>query len=309
MIAANDIQNQSLVRLGQRQVILLLVGHIEFCRHRVRLQARRLHVRLHVDRHIGLHAQHQLVAVGSREQRTRHVLKLNADFGLRLVEALSALQVERNADPARRIHLATRHALSPLLQNRGGEGGGQTVLRHAGVVQVPRLRVVLDVLADHRVLQRHGLDRLQQPHLLVADVCAVERKRLLHRQQRHHLEQVVLHDVANDAVVVEVATATVHAQGLLEDDLHVVDVLATPESVDDHVGEARHQQVLHHLLAEVVVDTLGVRTRGGFYVDVFFGEELLDVCVEFAARVVVATEGLLHNEAVVALVLDARVYE
>ncbi len=41
-------------------------------------------------------------------------------------------------------------------------------------------------------------------------------------------------------------------------DLHVVDVLRVPQRLEDAVGEAQHQQVLHRLLAEVVVDAVGL---------------------------------------------------
>ena len=61
------------------------------------------------------------------------------------------------------------------------------------------------VLADDDVVDVDGPDRAQQLHLFVADVLGVHRHRLLHGKQRKHLQQVVLHDVADDAIVVEVA--------------------------------------------------------------------------------------------------------
>ena len=68
------------------------------------------------------------------------------------------------------------------------------------------------------------------------------------------LERVVLHDVARDAdLLVEVA-APLDADLLGHGDLHVVDVLARPERLEDGVAEAEHQEVLDRLFPEVVVD-------------------------------------------------------
>ena len=86
VIAANDIQNQPVVRLRQIEVVFMLVGHVEFLRHRSRLDTGRLHVHLHVDCSVRLHAQHQLVPIRVTEQRARHVLELNPNLSLRLVQ-------------------------------------------------------------------------------------------------------------------------------------------------------------------------------------------------------------------------------
>lgn len=66
---------------------------------------------------------------------------------------------------------------------------------------------------------------------------------------------MVLHDVANDAEFVEVSSATLRTEGLLEGNLHVVDVVAVPCSAEEGVAKPQDQNVLHHLLSEVVVDT------------------------------------------------------
>src|SRR3546814_20384058 len=50
------------------------------------------------------------------------------------------------------------------------------------------------------------------------------------------------------------AAATLHAELLGHGDLHVVDVLAAPQRFEEGVGEAEIQQVLHSLLAQVMVD-------------------------------------------------------
>ena len=54
---------------------------------------------------------------------------------------------------------------------------------------------------------------------------------------RQHLTEVVLHDVADDAELVEVAAAPVRAKGLLEADLHVADEVAVPRGAQELVRE------------------------------------------------------------------------
>lgn len=53
-----------------------------------------------------------------------------------------------------------------------------------------------------------------------------------------HLEQVVLHDIADDAKFVKVAAAAVGAKGLLEADLHVGDEVAVPRRRQELVCES-----------------------------------------------------------------------
>ena len=65
-----------------------------------------------------------------------------------------------------------------------------------------------------------------------AEALGVERRRLLHRDQRHQLEQVVLDDVARGADAVVVAGAAADADVLGHGDLHVVDVVGVPERLE-----------------------------------------------------------------------------
>ena len=75
---------------------------------------------------------------------------------------------------------------------------------------------------------------------------------------------MVLHDVADRAgFLVELAAAG-HAEFLGHRDLHAGDEVAIPDGLEERVGEAEVQQVLHRLLAEVVIDAedAGLRERG-----------------------------------------------
>ncbi len=60
----------------------------------------------------------------------------------------------------------------------------------------------------------------------------VERRRLLHRDQRHQLEQVVLDHVAGGADAVVVAGPAADADVLGHRDLHVVDVVGVPDRLE-----------------------------------------------------------------------------
>ena len=70
---------------------------------------------------------------------------------------------------------------------------------------------------------------------------------------------MVLDHVAQRAGLLVVAAAALDAGGLGDRDLHVVDHVAAPGALDHRVGEPEHQDVLHGLLAEVMVDPEDLR--------------------------------------------------
>ena len=69
-------------------------------------------------------------------------------------------------------------------------------------------------------------------------------------------------------------------------DLHVIDVVAVPDRLENGVGEPQHEDVLHRLLAEVMVDA----------VDLVLGEHPVDLFVQLVARGQVGAEGLFDHE-------------
>ena len=111
-------------------------------------------------------------------------------------------------------------------------------------------------------------------------------------EQLHH---VVLHDVAQRAGLLVERAAAFDAQGFGGGDLHVVDVVAVPDGLEDAVGEAEDQDVLHGLFAEVVVDAE----------DLALVEDRVDLVVECAGGVEVVAEGLFDDDADVAAVAGA----
>ena len=55
--------------------------------------------------------------------------------------------------------------------------------------------------------------------------------------QNTHLQQVVLHDVPDDAKFIKVTTSALSSKGLLEADDHRRDVVSIPSGSKEHVGK------------------------------------------------------------------------
>jgi len=95
----------------------------------------------------------------------------------------------------------------------------------------------------------------------------------------------VLHHVTDDAKFVKVSTSALGTEWLLECDLNVVDVVAVPGRAEELVAESQYENVLDHLLAQVVINTedlllLPVRTKGALKLSrtsKVFSERLLNL--------------------------------
>jgi hypothetical protein len=134
-------------------------------------------------------------------------------------------------------------------------------------------------------VERH--DGAQHVDLLVAHRIGVVGHGRLHRREGDKLHRVVLHHVADRAGLVVVAAARAHAQALGHGDLHVIDIVAVPDRLEDAVAEAEDQDILHRLLAQVVVDA----------VDLLLAEDAQQVLVEFLRAGEIMAEGLLDDDA------------
>jgi hypothetical protein len=66
---------------------------------------------------------------------------------------------------------------------------------------------------------------------------------------------MVLHNISDDTKLVKVTTTALGTERLLEGDLDVVDVVSVPGGAKELVTKPQDQNVLHHLLAQVMVDT------------------------------------------------------
>ena len=98
---------------------------------------------------------------------------------------------------------------------------------------------------------------------------------------------MVLEHVPQQARLLEIPRAVFEADRLGRRDLDVVDVPAVPQGLEDRVGEPEHQDVLHGLLAQVVVDA----------VDLVLAEHAADFTAERRGAGQVAAEGLLDHHA------------
>ena len=208
-------------------------------------------------------------------------LEHQRDLGDPAAQALTGPEVERHPRPAPGVDLEFDGG-----ERLGGRGLGEAVL----VEQADHL---LAALPARGVLPARGgqIQRLGQPgrgehlDLLGLDLIGGEAHRLLHGGQRQKLQQMVLDHVPGGADPVVVAGAAAEADVLGHGDLHAVDVVAVPDRLIERVGEAQRQDVLHRLLAEVVVDA---EHR-------FLGEHAVDHFVEFDGALQVVAEWLLDH--------------
>ena len=89
------------------------------------------------------------------------------------------------------------------------------------------------VLTADDVMRSDRLYGLQHLHLLVADRLGVKGQRGVHRNQREHLEHVVLDDVTNRADLLVQLAALFDAERLGNSDLHSRYGFATPDPLEE----------------------------------------------------------------------------
>ena len=98
---------------------------------------------------------------------------------------------------------------------------------------------------------------------------------------------MVRHHVAQGAGAVVESAAGLDAYRLGRGDLHVVDVIAIPQRLENAVGKAQYKDVLDRLLAEEMVDP----------VSLVLAQDSTNLRIERARRGEVVTEGLLDDDA------------
>ena len=187
------------------------------------------------------------------EHHVRRGAKLDDDLRGLAGHRLAAAQQEGDALPPPIVDLELHHA----------EGGRLALRRHVGLVAILAILAANGIGED--VLAGHRPDRPQHLDLLVAHRIGVEAAGRFHGGEGEELEEVVLEHVAEHAHAVVVGAAMADGHFLGGGDLHVVDEVAVPHGLEDAIGEAEHQHVLHGFLAQVVVDAE----------DLVFGEDLV----------------------------------
>ncbi len=100
------------------------------------------------------------------------------------------------------------------------------------------------------------------------------------------LEHVVLHHVPDGARLVVVGPAPADADLLGHRDLDVIDMGAVPQRLEQPIGEAQHHQVLHRLLAEIMIDPI----------DLLLGERPADGGIDLMGRGQVVPDGLFQDQ-------------
>src|SRR5207244_12193228 len=116
-------------------------------------------------------------------------------------------------------------------------------------------------LAEHHVgfLQRRN--HAKDLHLLVAERFVVHASRRLHCQEGHHLEQMVLHDVADRAGLLVELYPSLNAETFGHRDLHALHIIAVPDRLKKSIGETKEEQVLDAFFAEIMVDAENILFR------------------------------------------------
>jgi hypothetical protein len=129
----------------------------------------------------------------------------------------------------------------------------------------------------------HGAQHLG---LFITHGVRLKANRWLHRREGNQLEDMVGHHVAQGARGVVILAPLLHPHGFGHRDFHVINVAAIPDGFKNPVGEAQNQDVLHGLLAQVVVDA----------VNLSFIQNLSDLLIEGARRGKVMSKGLLDDD-------------
>ncbi|MNZ46707.1 hypothetical protein D3C78_643970 [compost metagenome] len=227
----------------------------------------------------------ELFDLGVTKLRIGRRLEADGDFGVTYAHALAGTQVERHAHP------------TPIVDHylQGHIGLGLAGRIHPWLLPVPgqflAAQLASGVLPAYGVLQGHGLrpgsDGTDYLGLFTAHGIGAEGRWRLHGDHRQELEQVVGHHVAQGTGVVIKRAATLHADRFSGGDLYMIDVMVVPEGFEQAVGKTADQDVLHRLLAQVMVDTI----------DLFFVHDFEQAGIERLGAGQVRAKGFFHYHA------------
>ena len=81
--------------------------------------------------------------------------------------------------------------------------------------------------------------------------------------------------IAECAAFFIVAAAMLHAERLRRCNLHMIDVSAIPNRLDNGVGKPKRKDILHRLFAEIVVNSINL----------LFLEYIVDIGIEQPRRI------------------------
>mmetsp|Transcript_892 Transcript_892/g.1629 ORF Transcript_892/g.1629 Transcript_892/m.1629 type:complete len:421 (+) Transcript_892:687-1949(+) len=264
----------------------LVVRQIENLRHDIHLQSRFLDVDLEVHGLVGLNADDELIYIRRIAKDTVGFrFEPNAHLALPLIQSLSRGHEEGDSPPPVILHGHLDHG---VCRDFG-------VLGNCLVIEVPRVHSLLTVvaelacgeLAEDDILHLDSLDRLEEVKFSLRCCLVAKVLRLLDADHDHHLQKMVLDDVADDAVLVEVSPPTHGVEVFFPLDVDGVDVLVAPQWLEYLVAEPEGKDVEYHLLAEVVVNS----------VELALLEMLRCGLRQFSKRLAVASKRLFQNKA------------
>ena len=197
-------------------------------------------------------------------------------------QSFSGAQEEGHPRPAPGVHLEGDRG-ERLGRGLGGEAALVEQARHL-LVALPARGVLAARRGQVQRLKRPG--RREHLDLLGLQLVRTEADGFFHRRQRQQLDEVVLNDVARSTDTVVIAGPAAQADVLGHRDLDMIDVVGVPDRLVELVGEPQRQDVLHRLLAEIVVDT---EHR-------LLGKDAVDHRVELAGAGQVVPERLLDHD-------------
>ena len=146
------------------------------------------------------------------------------------------------------------------MQTHANESLGARAWRHArffAITRAPHTRFVIRaILTKHDIVFGQWNNRPQYLHFLKTNAVCFKCSRDFHRGQREQLREMVLHHVAQRAIVFVVGSAVFHAQRFGYRDLHALDVIAIPRRFKQRITKTKGKQVLHHFFAEVVINAI-----------------------------------------------------
>ena len=114
------------------------------------------------------------------------------------------------------------------------------------------------VLAARNVMWKNRIKRPNNLELFITNGIRIEPCRRFHCDETQQLHQVILHHIAHRARFVIVFAPAPNAYGFGHGDLDVIDILAVPERLEQHVAKANRHQVLHGLFTQVVIDPVNL---------------------------------------------------
>ena len=92
----------------------------------------------------------------------------------------------------------------------------------------------------------------------MADGFGLECGRNFHRGEREELRDVILNHVAQRARAFVIPSAMFYAEAFRDGDLNAGDAIAIPERLEERVREAKDQNVLHRLFAQIMIDAVNL---------------------------------------------------